>query len=244
MLVAIALVPRLYLAIPTPVVAGMLLVVVASSLHTVFSAMVRSRGTVWGSIVLALSADILFAVLDPHASAFAAINNVLLVAFTGSVAVLWAQSGLRARDAAILTAGVAVYDLLATGFLPLTDNLIARLAEIPLAPIIRWDNVSIGLGDLLILALLPVVYRKAFGESAGFIAMTTAILGIAIALVLRLNGPLITSLGPALIFQYIAWRHWHGPERTTWEYLHKSSIRKRGEPCVDTTRLLSSLPAA
>ena len=102
---------------------------------------------------------------------------------------------MRARDAAVLTAGVALYDLIATGFLPLTDNLIGRLEEIPVAPVVRWGPVSIGIGDLLILTLLPVVYRKAFGDTAGIIALTTGILGIVTALVLRANGPLMTDLG-------------------------------------------------
>ena len=43
-------------------------------------------------IVVTLSADVASARLGAHQPAFAAINNVLLVAFTGSVAALWVQS--------------------------------------------------------------------------------------------------------------------------------------------------------
>ena len=188
MLVTIAVVPPLYLAIPTPVVAGILLLAVASSLHTLLNGILRSHRTVWSIISVALSADVASAWLGAHDPAFAAINNVLLVAFTGSVAALWVQSGLRARDAAVLMGGAALYDLIATGLLPVTDNLIGRLGEIPVAPVVRWGPVSIGLGDLLILTLTPVVLRKAFGDTAGVIAMTTGILGIASALVMRANG--------------------------------------------------------
>ena len=47
MLVAIAVVPPLYLAIPRPVVAGILLLAVPSSLHTLLSGMLPSHRTVW-----------------------------------------------------------------------------------------------------------------------------------------------------------------------------------------------------
>jgi hypothetical protein len=244
MLVAIAAVPPLYLAIPAPVIAGILLMAVGNSLHTLFSAILRSHRAVWSITVMVLAADVASAWLGPHGPVFAVINDVLLVAFTGTVAALWVQSGLRARDAAILTAGVAAYDLITTGYLPLTDNLIARLADIPVAPVVRWGPVSIGLGDLLILTLVPVVYRKAFGDTAGLTALTTGILGIVAALALRANGPLIAGLGPALIAQYIGWRHWHGPEQTTWQFLRKFSSQHKGKICVDTARLASSLPAA
>jgi hypothetical protein len=244
MLAAVVLVPLLYLAIPRPVVAGLLLLVVASSLHTLLSAILRSNRAVCSIIGVALSADVLAVSLGSPEPAFAAINNVLFVAFTASVAALWVQCGLRARDAAVLTAGVALYDLIATGFLPLTDNLIARLAEIPFAPVVRWGEVSIGLGDLLIATLLPVVYRKAFGETAGLIAMTTGISVIAAAFALRANGPLMTGLGPLLVGQYVVWCRMYGPERTTWQYLRENSNGNWGETCVDTARLPSSRPAS
>ena len=135
--------------------------------------------------------------------------------------------------------------LIATGLLPVTDNLIGRLADIPVAPIVRWGAVSIGVGDLLILTLLPVVYRKAFGDTAGLMAMSTGMLGIASALVLRANGPLMTGLAPLLIAEYAMWRRSRGPERTTRQYLRKElDSTEKGESCADTTLLVSSLPAA
>jgi hypothetical protein len=44
---------------------------------------------------------------------------------------------VRALDASVVTGGVALYDLIPAGLLPLKANLIARLAEIPLVPVVR-----------------------------------------------------------------------------------------------------------
>jgi hypothetical protein len=43
---------------------------------------------------------------------------------------------LRARDAAVLGAGLAAYDFVFTALLPTTDDLIRRLADLPFAPIV------------------------------------------------------------------------------------------------------------
>ena len=44
---------------------------------------------------------------------FFAINNLVLIAVVGGVANIWAQTGLKARDVAILAAALALYDVLA-----------------------------------------------------------------------------------------------------------------------------------
>jgi hypothetical protein len=220
MIGAVVLVPLLYLALPSFMISGLLLVAAASSVHTLFSALLDSKRAVWSIVGLAMVADVACDVcLGPRHPAFVLINNPLLLALAGTAAALWVQGGLRARHAAVLTCAVAVYDLLATGLLPLTDALIARLASTPMSPLLQWDLASVGLGDVLILTLVPLAFHKAFSETAGLIAMTTGILGIAACLVFHANGPLMTGLGPILAFEYLAFRYWHGPERSTWQYL-------------------------
>ena len=54
------------------------------------------------------------------------------------IANLWAQSGMRARDAAILGGALTLYDLVATSYLPLMGELFERVAELPFAPIVGW----------------------------------------------------------------------------------------------------------
>jgi hypothetical protein len=240
MLAAVVLVPVLYLVAPTPSVAVLLLLAAASALHTLFSAALESEWAVWSVIGFALTGDVAcFLWLGPHHPVFGVVNNSVLVCLTGTVAALWVQSGLTARHAAVLISAIGVYDFVATGLEPVTDNLLARLTGMPLAPVVSWGPVSVGLGDLLIATTAPVVYRKAFGTTAGFIAMSTAILGIATALVLHASVPLMSVLGPMLVLEYAAWRHWHGPERTTWE--HSLITRSPGK---DATVPLTGMAAS
>jgi hypothetical protein len=60
---------------------------------------------------------------------------------------LWAQSGMKARHVALLVGVVAVYDLSATSLLPLTTDLIGRLAGLPFAPLVIWGTRPRSPGD-------------------------------------------------------------------------------------------------
>ena len=51
---------------------------------------------------------------------------------------------MRARDLAILGAGLAIYDVVATTLLPLTGDLMARLAGLPLTPVLAWPTRAQG----------------------------------------------------------------------------------------------------
>ena len=82
---------------------------------------------------------------------------------------------MKARAVAVLGGALALYDLVATSLLPLMTDLVWRLASIPFAPVVTWgvgpDRLLIGLGDLLLATVFPLVIRKAFGRSAGIAAM-------------------------------------------------------------------------
>lgn len=86
---------------------------------------------------------------------------------------------MRARDLAILAGAIALYDLMATGFLPLTTDMIERLSGMPFLPMAAWPAGSgqwagIDLGDLLMAPVGPLVMRKAFGRTAGIATMAIA----------------------------------------------------------------------
>lgn len=141
------------------------------------------------------------------------------------------RSGLRASSAAVLCGAVAVYDLVATAWLPLTDQMLARLAAIPLAPVFAWGTsegdswLSIGLGDALLATLFPIVQRKAFGVTPGVLALGISLGTIAVLTwlsavgVLPVSFPVMVALGPLVLLQYTVFRRICGAERTTWEYL-------------------------
>ncbi|MFN8515742.1 MAG: hypothetical protein U0841_24805 [Chloroflexia bacterium] len=67
---------------------------------------------------------------------------------------------MRARDAAVLGGVLAIYDVVATSLLPLTDGLFDRLAGLPLAPLVVWPTgdggwIGLGLGGLAAGDALP-----------------------------------------------------------------------------------------
>src|SRR5215204_5139599 len=108
--------------------------------------------------------------LGARSPLFLLINNTVLALAIVGATNLWAQGGMKARDIAVLAGVLALYDLVATALLPLMGKMFVRLASIPFAPVLSWgvaDNqqLSIGLGDLMLMAAFALVMRKAFGIS-------------------------------------------------------------------------------
>ncbi len=237
MVVAIVLVPYLYLALPRSVVAGLLAAVMLSALGFTLEPVLRHRWAVWGVALLLVGADIAATVAHRAQSPLAlAVNDLVLVLAIVGVANLWAQSGLRARDASLLAAFLVAYDAVATGYQPLTGDLVRRLADLPFAPLLAWGTgdghwLAIGLGDLLLATVFPLVLRKAFGRTAGLLALGLCLGTIGTLLALSVMGhltgtsfPVMVVLGPLLVAQYAAWAWRRGRERTTWQYLQGEGL--------------------
>src|SRR2546423_9781628 len=92
-------------------------------------------------------------------------------------------------------------------------------------------RLGIGLGDLLLATVFPLVMRKAFGRVAGLVALAGALgtLGALLTLLelaqragrsVPATLPAMTPLGPLMVLQYVYWVHRRGPERPTPDYLH------------------------
>ena len=185
---------------------------------------------VWPLALALLAADAAAALLPgAPAPAALAVNNAVLVLAVVGVTNLWAQSGLTARDAALLAGALALYDVVATAWLPLTDALLDRLAGLPFAPLVAWPGdpgggLGVGLGDLLLATVVPLALRKAYGRRAGSVAAALAVATLAGLLALldlglvRATIPAMVVLGPLTVAQYLVWRR-RGRERTTREYL-------------------------
>jgi len=81
------------------------------------------------------------------------------------------------------------------------------------------------LGDLLLATVGPLVFRKAFGKTAGTAALVIALAALAVVMILPLTGwlrgafPVMVVLGPLLVVQYGYWLRVTGQERTTAAYL-------------------------
>jgi hypothetical protein len=239
MLGSIILIPYLDLALPLWVVAGLLVVGGLSTLYFTWEPILRPSWARWLATLVLVGLDlVVWQWLGKSSPWWYAINNVFVVLCAVGITNLWAQAGMKARDAAILAGALAIYDLVFTSLLPLMGDLYTRLAMLPLAPMVAWpiDNAgqwyAIGLGDLLLAAAFPLVMRKAFGRSAGPAAMLIGLIAIGALLVSPLLGlyieifPAMVVLGPLMVLQYAYWRRRRGTERTTWQYLQAEPIHR------------------
>jgi hypothetical protein len=230
MIGGIILVPYLYLLVPAWLVAALLVVGTLSVVYFLWESVLRARLLVWVISLALVGADIWVSVrFGTVSNEFFVVNDVVLILMVVGLTNLWAQSGMKARDAATLGAFLAVYDLIATWHVPVMTDMISRLAALPLSPMVAWavrdtDSglwVGIGLGDLLLASVFPLVMRKAFGQGAGVAAMVIALGAIAGITFLPIAAvfPAMIVLGPLMVLQYTYWRRRHGQERTTRQYL-------------------------
>lgn len=238
MMGVVILVPFLYLLLPIWMLASLLALASISLLYFTWEPVLRSAWAIWLVTILLAGADLLTALLPGIAPIwFFAVNNIVLVISVVGVTNLWAQSGMKARHAAILGAALVVYDLIATSILPLMNNLFARLEGLPFAPELAWpvntagDWLGIGLGDLVLVAVFPLVMRKAFGRPAGIVAMIIGLGAISLLILSLIFGllvgtfPVMVVLGPLMLLQYVYWSRRLKQERTTWQYLQAEPIK-------------------
>jgi hypothetical protein len=233
MICGIILVPYLYLVLPLWLVAGLLIVGTLSVVYLLWEPVLRVRRLVWPVSLALVGADIWASLqFGTMSNRFLIVNNIVLLAMVVGLTNLWAQSGMRARDVTVLGGFLMFYDLTATWLLPLMGDMMARLAGLPLSPMFAWATgnsglwVGIGLGDLLLASVFPLVLRKAFGRVAGLAAMLIALMAIAIIMLLPIAviSPVMVVLGPLMIVQYLYWSHRQGRERTTWQYLQAEPV--------------------
>ncbi len=236
MILFIILVPFLYLVLPLWLVAALLLLTALGILYFTWEPLLRARWAIWLAVLTLLVVDSAAAfLLGTRQNVFFAVNNTVLLLIVVGVTNLWAQSGMKARDAALLGVFLTLYDFLATSQLPLMSELVARLSGLPLAPLVAWSSEStiwgIGLGDLLLATVFPLVLRKAFGRLAGLVALalTLATMGTLLALPLLGLFPVMVVLGPLMLLQYLYWSRRRGQERTTFQYLQQEPLRPRGQ---------------
>ena len=237
-LVAIVVVPLAYLALPRAAVGVVLCLLALNVFWFGFEPVLRLRSLIWLAAAGLVAVDVAVSLTLRSGSLWiVAVNDLELVALVVVVTNVLVQSGMRARDLAFLVSGLAVYDVVATTFLGLMGDLLRRLATLPFAPLVAWRQdgrwLAVGLGDLLMVALAPLVLRKAFGVTAGLMSAVTSVVAVAGMLAaLRLGWidrdiPAMVVLGPLLLPQYGWWRFRQGRERRTWEYLELEAPANR-----------------
>jgi len=95
--------------------------------------------------------------------------------------------------------------------------------------------LGIGMGDMLLATVFPMVMRKAFGRAAGIaglagsLSLIVLLLTIAVISRMQVLFPVMILLGPLIIVQYVYWHRRCGPERTTQQYLQAEPVRELAE---------------
>jgi hypothetical protein len=240
-LAGIVLMPYVYLALPLGVVTIVLVLISLSVLYFALEPVLRARWAIWVVAIGLIGADVVASrAFGPMSDPLLAINNVVLTIIVVGVGNLWAQSGMRARDVALLAGGLTIYDYIATSHLTLMTDLVHELAHAPLVPFMAWavqdGGVSIGLGDLLLAGVFPLVLRKAYGVVPAVSAIVISVAAMAALLaVVQLSLiddaiPVMLLLGPSMVGQYIFWSRRHPHERTTWQYLQSEPLPRGSMP--------------
>jgi hypothetical protein len=230
-MVALAALPHLYRLLPLPVIAIILTLITIAGLHATLQPVVRGA-LLWVGCLTLVGADLVAGLVAGVTSeAFLTINNLVAVIMAIGIANLWAQGGMKARDLGIFAAALTVYDIVVTWQFTIMLDLIVQLSQLPLFPMVAWglddvaDTALMGIGDLLMVTLAPLVLRKAYGRTAGLVAVVTctgticAVLVLLATEVLGHTIPVMAFLGPVIALQCLYWRKARGDERTTRQYL-------------------------
>jgi hypothetical protein len=237
------LIPPLYMSLPLAVVVTLLGFLTLGALQVTLEP-VLNRASLWPVCLGLIAGDVALGLATGvRNEAFLLTNNAIMVIVVIGVANLWAQSGLKAAHAAVFAGAFSLYDALATWKFSLMLHLFIRLTKLPLFPLVGWglakvsSSFLLGLGDLLLVALFPLVMRKAYGRAAGICALLTGLATVALVLALTAADtightiPVMVFLGPMIVAQYAYWRLSRGPERPTRQYL-------RAEPLTPPSPIL------
>ncbi|MFC6083210.1 hypothetical protein [Sphaerisporangium aureirubrum] len=217
--------PLAYLHLPGPVVAGVFGLVLLSAVQLALAPLVGGRRAWAVSAVLCLATGA--AALTGATVAVTVLTDCMLAAGVVAVTSLWSQSGMRAGHVALFAALLTVYDLVATVATTVMTRFFAEVRGLPFAPLLVLGDgpvpVAVGLGDLMMLVLFPLVARRSFGRTAGLVAalagvaVTAALSALFARGVLTEGVPLLTVLGPVVVAQYVLWRATGHRERRTAE---------------------------
>ena len=239
MMVAIIALPFLYLVLPVWLVAAFLLLSALSVLYASLQPILHARWAVWLVTLSLLFSDsvTVFLAGDKTEHLLRHQQPDPDPAGGGHRQPLGAKRRQSARSGSARPA-LALYDFVATAQSPLMTSLIDRLSNLPLAPIIAWNSdgatLSLGLGDLLLASVFPLVMRKAYGRTAGLIALVLALaaIGVLLAFPSRQGFPVMVILAPLMAAQFLYWSRRRGQERTTRQYLLEEPMRGPDKQCT------------
>jgi len=238
LLVALILLPTLYLVVPRWALTGLLVVAFVAALSIGYGP-VLSPGRLWLGIGLLIGADLWMGqrmIDNPFHWSFVWAENSVVVALAAiAVANLYVQGGMRLQHVTGFAAALAVYDALSTFGFQVSNLLLRAFVNYPLFPAmgmrIGFDEAVIGLGDLLVYCAFTLAAFKAYGRIGLRLALSLVLIFGAVLPSLsvllfdyvdaRLDVviPAQTWFGPAAIIGYLWLRKRYGRERTMGEFL-------------------------
>jgi hypothetical protein len=137
-----------------------------------------------------------------------ALTNLLLTAVVVTVAAAWAQLGATTAHLAVLAVFLAAYDIVATALTGFMGQLASKLSSQPIPFIFTLPadhgTAYLGVGDMLILALVPITVRHTHRHHAA-LAAATVMYGAYLAGLLIAAAhpgetiPLMITLAPAIL---------------------------------------------
>jgi hypothetical protein len=260
LLTIIVALPFLYAALPEWALTCFLALTFASALHFGYRPVLGST-LVWLIIGLLIGANIWTSrTMEGSTTGWQlwwAELDVMVAAGAVAVANLYVQGGMKMRHVAWFSLGVAAYDVIFTGFLPLTSKLVQEFLGAPLDPSFGMrfgiDNFAIGIGDLLVYGLFVVAAYKAYGRQAARLAVG---LVVVFGTLLPAFAPLLINFvdarhdvlvpnqaffGPVVFVSYLWMKHHYGRERTMAEY--RASAGPLPEPAAPTPSATAPEPA-
>jgi hypothetical protein len=238
--------PTLYLWLPQWALTGVLMLTFSASLSIGFR-QIMSPGMVWPVVGLLIGADIWLGRTmlgsDVGWQIFWTENSIVVLLGAMTVANLYVQGGMRLRHVAWFALVLAVYDLVFTAVVPVTNHLAEHFIGFPLDPSmgfrVGFNDATIGLGDVLVYALFAIAAYKAYGRGAAwFTTGLIAVFGIALPTMapLLINYidartdvivPVQTYFGPFAFLGYLWLRRHYGEERTMREFLASNDVVRR-----------------
>lgn len=144
-LTGILIIPYLYRWLPDWLVGGLLGLSTFGLSYFTFKPVIASRPFLWSTVLILCGINVLSPYgFGANSRAFFAVNNLVQVVVVVGIVNIWAQSGMKARDCAILAGALVVYDLLFTSALPLMDDLFSQPQGLPFAPLVAWSQPDEG----------------------------------------------------------------------------------------------------
>lgn len=240
----IVVLPVLYLAVPTPVLTGFLVLTFSSAMGIGLRPVLAARyRRVLIPVLIGSEIVVTYTLLGSPwgPQLYWALTSVIVLVAAMGVSNLYVQGGLRLRQVAWFALFLAAYDLVFSTVIPLTPKLADAFAGRPLDASIGWAAggyaSNIGLGDLLIYGLFVISAYKAFDRRGAIWGFITVFLFGAVA---PSVAPLIVSqfnhdstgivipaqllFGPAafVVARLLYRRH---PERTTAQWVSEQEAR-------------------